>query len=134
MKAYIRDQTEISPYLCFDPHNNHFEISGVSRPEDVRSFYYPALEWLDIFSKEVSSSPKSLYSTDHPLTFNVKLEYFNSSSAKFLFDIFMNLGELKKKGVPIQISWYYDSEDEDMKDAGEEISELAEMNFNFISS
>ena len=133
MKAYICDATEISPYLCFDPHNNRFEVSGISRPEDVRAFYYPALEWLNIFCEKVSSSSKPLYSADHPLTFSVKLEYFNSSSAKFLFDIFMSLGELKKKGVPIQISWYFDSEDEDMRDAGEEISELAEMEFSFIS-
>jgi len=132
MKAYISNRTEISPYLCFDPLKNYFEISGVSRPEDVRTYYYPVIEWLSSFSDELFSSGKQMYTLDHPLVLTVKLEYFNSSSAKFLFDIFIAFGAMKNKGIPVNILWYYESEDEDMKDAGEEIAELAEMEFQFI--
>lgn len=35
-------------------------------------------------------------------------------------------------GVPIVIEWYYDSEDEDMKDGGVDFSDLVEMKFIFI--
>lgn len=133
MKPYIQEPTETAPYLCFDPDNDHFEISGSSRPENVRSVYFPVIEWMRNFREEIVNTQKPRYHSGHTLDLSVKLEYFNSSSAKFIFDLFMEFNEINKKGIPIRILWYYDIEDEDMLDAGEEIAELAEMEFQFLT-
>ena len=133
MEALIKEQTETCPRLTFDPAKNIFEISGVSRPEDVRSFYYPVIEWLEKFKTEVIEEKRFVYDKDHSLDFNIKLTYFNSSSAKFLFDILSELYDLYKKGQHVKIYWFFEEGDDDLREAGEDMSELLEMPFNYIA-
>lgn len=60
------------------------------------------------------------------------LEYFNSSSAKFLFDIFTQLKQMNSDGVPVDIDWYYDEEDVDLREAGEDLALLCELPFKYF--
>ena len=53
--------------------------------------------------------------------------------SKFIFDIFDELNHFIKDGTPVKVYWYFDEEDEDMRDAGEEMAEMAEMTFHFIA-
>jgi len=62
------------------------------------------------------------------------MNYFNSSSAKFLHDVMSELVRFHKKGHIIRILWYFEEEDEDMKYAGEEMSELLDVPFQFIET
>ncbi|MQY80564.1 MAG: DUF1987 domain-containing protein [Bacteroidetes bacterium] len=133
MEALIIEQTETCPRLTFDPAKNIFEISGISRPEDVRSFYYPVIEWLGKFKTEVIEEKRFVYDKDHSLDFNIKLIYFNSSSAKFLFDILSELYDLYKEGQHVKIYWFFEEGDDDLREAGEEMSELLEMPFNYVT-
>ena len=130
MKSYIGNATSSSPEIHLSPEENRFEISGRSAPEDVRSIYYPVLEWIDKFVTEVSV--KSPYTDRNPLLFKFDFEYFNSSSAKFLYDIIYRLKELLNTGVPVKVEWYYDAEDTDLRDAGEDLAILLEMQFTYI--
>ncbi|MCD6200758.1 MAG: DUF1987 domain-containing protein [Bacteroidales bacterium] len=134
MTPLIIEATSNAPEIFFDPDKRHFSISGVSRPEDVRSFYYPVLEWLDQFRlKEVETGHLS-FGKDDPLNIHIKLKYFNSSSAKFLYDIFMSFGELSNTGQVVHIFWHYDAGDDDMLEAGEEMSEIAELPFEYVEN
>jgi len=85
MDPLIIEATSHSPEISFDPSAGKFFISGVSRPEDVRSFYYPVVEWLERFLEEEVRAGKVSFNKDNPLVLEIKLKYFNSSSAKFLF-------------------------------------------------
>ncbi|MCK7538576.1 MAG: DUF1987 domain-containing protein [Marinilabiliales bacterium] len=69
--------------------------------------------------------------TRNHLIFRLDLEYFNSSSAKFLFDIFAHLKDLSNDGVPVDIEWYYDEEDTDLREAGEDLALLCELPFKY---
>ena len=44
----------------------------------------------------------------------VQLEYFNTSSSKCLLDLFKKLEALDS----LSVHWYFDSDDEDMLEAG----------------
>jgi len=61
------------------------------------------------------------------------LAYFNSSSAKFLYDIFLEMKRLIPAGIPYIVEWVYDEEDIDLKEAGDDIALLVEMEFSYIS-
>lgn len=130
MNSYIHQGTSSSPEIYLNPEENRFEISGRSAPEDVRSVYYPVLEWIDQFVTEVSVN--SPYNYKNPLLFKFDFEYFNSSSAKFLYDIIYRLKELIDTGVTVKVEWYYDAEDTDLHDAGEDLAILLEMQFTYI--
>ncbi len=84
--------------------------------------------------KEVLDKKVIKFDKKHPLNFNLKMNYFNSSSAKFLYDVMSELVRFHKKGHIIRILWHFEEKDEDMQYAGEEMSELLEVPFQFIET
>jgi len=132
MKGLYIEPTNITPEVNFSPDDNIFTIRGNSSPEDVRALYYPVIEWLEIFVQDVIDGEYN-FSSANPLSFEFYLPYFNSSSAKFIFDILSDLRKLKERGIPVGINWCYDNDDPEQKEAGEEMSELAGISFNYIA-
>lgn len=130
-KLFIKP-THITLEIILSPDENKFSITGVSSPEDVRALYYPVTEWLEKFLDEIRRGDYRKFSEADPLTFRVDLSYFNSASAKFLFDILLRLKNISEAGVTVVTEWYYEEDDIDMKEAGEDISELVKMELKYI--
>jgi hypothetical protein len=126
------DRTHNTPEITFSPRDNFFMIRGSSSPEDVRALYYPVIEWIRGFSDEIISGKNKNYSKEKALIFQTDLDYFNSSSAKFFFDIFTELKRLADNDIRVLVEWFYDEEDPDLRDAGTDIAALVEMEFSFI--
>ena len=132
MQKLFIHRTSTTPEVNFSPEDNIFLISGISSPEDVRAMYYPVIEWVVAFVNEIIEGKYKDYKPDYPLKFKADLVYFNSSSAKFLYDIFIELKRLIPLGIPVIVEWFYDEEDIDLKEGGMDIALLAEMEFLFI--
>jgi hypothetical protein len=130
-KLYI-SPTPITPEIHFSPEENIFLIRGTSSPEDVRAMYYPVIEWIKIFTDDILEGKITNYSPENPLKFQADLAYFNSSSAKFFYDIFSELKRLSLSGIPVVVEWFYEEEDIDLKEAGFDIALLAGMEFTYI--
>ena len=63
----------------------------------------------------------------------IKLFYFNSSTAKFLYDFFENLDEVAASGKSIEVNWLYEPEDDSMEEAGEDFAEdMENLVFNLL--
>ena len=116
--------TDDMPNVTLDIENNIFEISGRSMPEDVASFYQPILDWID----------NELRKYNGKIVFVFKMNYFNTASSKLLLDIMIRLEEMFSEGKDIVIYWYYDEDDEDMMEAGEEYAEIVEVPFEIKSN
>jgi len=132
MEELYIEPTTITPEIHFSPEKNIFIIRGTSSPEDVRALYYPVIEWITAFVDDVLKGGYNIFSDENPLKFQTDLIYFNSSSAKFLYDIFMELKRLPHDSIPVTVEWYYEEEDIDMQEAGSDIAFLAEMDFTYI--
>ncbi|HEY5469671.1 MAG TPA: DUF1987 domain-containing protein [Bacteroidales bacterium] len=132
MKKLYISPTKTTPEILLSPEENIFFIRGISSPEDVRAMYYPVIDWIKIFVDDILEDGKSSYSPDSPLKFQVDLSYFNSSSAKFLFDIFSDLKRLIPSGIHVIVEWFYAEGDSDLKDAGKEIALLAGLELTYI--
>jgi hypothetical protein len=130
-RLYI-EKTENTPEINFSPDENIFFIKGTSSPEDVRAMYYPVIEWLKIFVDDVIDGEYTNFSSEKALIMQTDLAYFNSSSAKFFYDIFAELKRLSENDVRVIVEWFYDEEDLDQKDAGSDIAGMVEMEFSFI--
>ena len=50
MRKLIIEQTPSSPVVILDPDKKIYQITGESRPPDVREFYDQILAWMDDFS------------------------------------------------------------------------------------
>ncbi len=114
MKSIELQKTPHTPYVYCDAEQGVIKIIGRSLPEDSNQFYSPILEWLNSFEETASPS----------LDVKLYLDYFNTSSAKSLFSIMTSLNEMLLKGKNIVINWHYDSDDDDMKDLGQEHADL----------
>jgi hypothetical protein len=130
-KLYVRP-TPTTPEVIFSPEENIFLLKGISSPEDVREMYYPVIEWFKKYTDSILEVNISRFSSENPLTLKIDLDYFNSSSAKFLYDIFFELKKLTPAGIPFSVQWYYEEEDIDMKEAGYDISLLVGTEFTYI--
>lgn len=122
METIIREGSPKTPYVRLDGEKGLIEIKGRSIPENSVEFYKPLIDWLDKYG----TSP--LESTD----VNVQLEYFNTSSSKCILDIFKKLELIYKKGSKVQINWYYEEDDEDMFEAGEDYQSIINIPFSMI--
>lgn len=131
MQAIKIEQTKDSPLVILDHENNIFEISGESRPENVKIFYEPILIWLNDY-KSYLFWLKENYQTEPKVNFKFCLEYFNSTSAKFLLDVLCALSVIKKEGANITIQWHYDEMDEDILDSGKEFALMANVDIDFV--
>jgi SiaC family regulatory phosphoprotein len=106
--------TDRSPELDFDFENHRLRLKGESYPEDAAAFYGPVFEALDDYLAGLDNGA---------CTFSFELIYFNSSSAKAIMSIMEKLDDAAAAGASVTINWYYDEEDDTMKDLGEEFGE-----------
>ncbi len=121
-----------TPEIKFLPEEDLYIITGNSAPEDVRALYYPVIDWFSKFSAEIKSNPG--YFSGRQIVLRIDLKYFNSASAKFLYDIIMELRNITGTGIPVAVKWYYDKDDSDMMEAGKDISNIVEMEFEYIEN
>jgi hypothetical protein len=122
MEALIIAKTDDTPAVCFDKAQGKFELSGKSLPEDVSTFYTPVFSWLAEYA--TSANPESV--------FVFKMSYFNTASSKIILDLLLRLEEINTPATKILVNWCFDADDEDMKEAGEEYSEITELPFKFV--
>jgi hypothetical protein len=95
-------------------------IKGRSIPENSIEFYKPLIDWIS----EYSDNPKGQ-------TFvNIQLEYFNTSSSKCILDVFKKLESIGDSEVSIK--WFYEEDDEDMLEAGEDYEAIIDLKFEMI--
>lgn len=123
MDALIIESTNLTPGIKFDGEQGTFELKGRSIPENSLEFYQPVYEWLDAY----------LESPQDKTVVNVQFDYFNTSSSKCILDILKRIDRLDDMGKDVLIKWYYDENDEDMMEAGEDYSDLLEAPFELMT-
>lgn len=119
-KFYI-EATEDTPKVELDPASNIFCISERSLPENSIEFYQPIQDWINEYSKNPNQKT----------TIEFKLEYFNTSSAKQIAKILLQLEKLSKESN-VLIKWYYNKDDRDIQSSGIRYSKLINVPFELI--
>lgn len=122
MDGYYLGATHKTPELNFDFSSGVFEISGRSIPENSIEFYKPLLKCLDEYVKD----PKE------KTHLKIILEYFNTSSSKCLVEIFRRMEKLHKDGLNLRIDWYYEKEDEDILESGQDFKEIMKLPIEMV--
>ena len=112
--------TPKTPTVNFDSKVGRLELSGRSIPENSIEFYKPLLDWIESYG----GTPQNKTEVD------IKLEYFNTSSSKCILDVFKKLEGVT--GTEMIINWYYEEDDEDMLEAGEDYQAIINIPFKMI--
>ncbi len=125
MRKLIIAETSNSPKVILDPEKKTFQIAGESRPPNAWEFYSPIVKWLE-------ESSSNLTELNDRITFDLNFNYFNSSSGKMILDICKILAGLRRKGVDVEVKWYFEKGDNDMLEAGREMSDILKFPFEYI--
>lgn len=123
MDKLIIEPTPKTPYIIFDPDDLKFEISGRSLPENVIKTYDPVLKWID----------NNLGNFKNEISFDFKVDYLNSASAKMISLILSKLEEFYKDGQKIQVNWFYNTDDDDILSEGKLLSSLKKVPIKLIA-
>jgi hypothetical protein len=123
MEKVIRQGTSKTPLVILNPEDGIITLEGRSILEDTISFYDPILSWL----AEYVIKPKET------TTLNISFDYFNSTSARILLIILQTIQQVRKHGNNLVINWYFDENDENIRESGTDFASLVKENFNFIA-
>ena len=63
---------------------------------------------------------------------NFKLEYFNTTSSKMIFEVLKIAESMIKDGHQVNLNWYYEKDDPDLKDEGVLITSNLDVELNFV--
>ena len=111
MELYI-EKTINTPYIKFV--NGEMFISGRSIPENAILFFEPLFRSIVEYSKNPC---------DQTLI-TVFLEYANSSTNRALLTVFTLLENMFEKGLDIKVYWYYEPEDDMMRELGNDFKTI----------
>lgn len=126
MNSIRIDRTDYTPDVILDIASKELSFRGECRPENVSNFFTPIIAWFEELKTETPVTEKI------PVAFN--LDYFNSSSAKYIMDLFFLISDINKDfNYDLEIIWEYDEDDEDVYDAGVEFEDLSGVKFTFKS-
>ena len=111
--------TDRTPEIDFNFKNGHLKISGRSIPENPTVFFKMIEEYICKYIQD--PQPKTIFS--------VVLEYFNTSTSKCLVDIFKKLESLHSSENQVLVEWYYEQDDEEIMDSGEDYQDIVNIPF-----
>ena len=118
MEDLIIKGTTKTPEVSFLTADRKLTLSGRSIPENSIQFYEPLLTWANSFCSEDPGH----------IEVHIKLEYFNTSSSNCLLDLFKRL----ENSSSLEVQWYFDADDEDMLEAGEDYDHIVSVPFKFV--
>jgi hypothetical protein len=112
-----------TPEIKFEANTGILEIKGRSIPENTFEFFNPVLLWLEEYAK--SPIDKTIV--------KVNLEYFNTSSSKYILEIFKRVKAVFTEGNDVLVEWYYEEDDEEMMETGEDYEDVSGLPFELIA-
>ena len=114
-----------APKINFDPEAGKFEISGRSYPESAERFYKVPLQWLKKYSEE--GEPKDI-------EVKLKFEFISSASVISMLQLLKVMDQLRAKGFNVNVKWYLQDDDDDIKVTGESLESLCgQLVFEYIT-
>ena len=98
-------------------------MSGESYPENSFELYDQLIQWINSY----------LNSSEHSLTLELHLNYLNTSSIRFMIDIFDLLESAFEDGKEVLVQWMFDDRNTRSSELGAEFKEDYTFPFLILS-
>ncbi|HPR73470.1 MAG TPA: DUF1987 domain-containing protein [Bacteroidales bacterium] len=113
-KQIIQEELKNCPGIYYYSETNLLSLSGRSIPENPEAVFRRLDKWIDGHFKKNDS-----------LNTDIQLEYINSGSSKYLYEILQKLTSYSQSGNNVMIRWLYEEDDEAMLELGEHYRDMA---------
>jgi hypothetical protein len=113
-KLVIQEELKNCPGIVYYPGPNRLELFGRAIPENPESVFSPLEDWIALH-----------FAKNGGLEVSIQLEYINSGSSKYLYEILKTLTDYRSSKKQIRIKWLYEEDDEAMLELGEHYRDTA---------
>jgi hypothetical protein len=113
-KFVIQEELRNSPGIIYYTDNNMLEITGRSIPENPEIIFNRLDGWITTH-----------FEKNKDLNVSIRLEYINSGSSKYLYEILKRLAGYARSGNNVNMKWLYEEDDETMLELGEHYRDMA---------
>ena len=113
-KLVIQEELKNCPGIAYYPGTNKLELVGRSIPENPELIFRRLEDWLTLH-----------FEKNNGLDVNIQLEYINSGSSKYLYEILKKLTGYGRSGKLVKMYWLYEEDDEGMLELGEHYRDTA---------
>jgi len=113
-KFVIQEELKNCPGIAYYPGTNKLELVGRSIPENPELIFRRLEDWLTLH-----------FEKNNGLDVNIQLEYINSGSSKYLYEILKRLTGYGRSGKLVKMYWLYEEDDEGMLELGEHYRDTA---------
>jgi hypothetical protein len=113
-KHVIQEELKNCPGIVYYPDVNKLELTGRSIPENPELIFKRLEEWIT-----------NHFEKNNGLDVSIQLEYINSGSSKYLYEILKRLTGYGRSGKQVVIKWLYEEDDEAMLELGEHYRDTA---------
>jgi hypothetical protein len=114
MDNYTVKGTKDKPDIRLNHEIGVLYMGGSSLPENVLEVFNPVIDWIEQYIKAPQPATKVEFFFD----------YLNTASSHMVVRIFEKIISLKIKCEHLTINWYYPTGDLDMRNFGQELSEI----------
>ena len=111
-----------TPAIKFHPNKGFLEIKGRSISESSVKFYRPLIDSIERY----------LVNPVSPTTVHIHFDYFNTASAKSIIELLKRMESLPKKGMKVEVNWYYKSTEPTMYQAGMDYKSILNLDFKMV--
>ena len=122
MGDFFIKKTFNTPEIHIVASDGTVRIEGRAIPEDPGDFFEKAILHLN----EYYYQPQLL------TKINIKLEYVNSGSSKYLLEILRIIKKNYEKGHDCIINWYYEEDDESIQELGNHYRDTIKVPFRLV--
>lgn len=122
MEKYTTAGSNDTPLINLDPDSGQLYLGGSSLPENVYDTYNPITAWMD----------KYIEAPQDETIVDFSFEYVNTASSHMIMQLLQKMVKLQYRGKTLIINWYYNEGDIDIRDFGEELSELTGLSMNIM--
>jgi len=120
-KHVIQEELKNCPGIIYYPDTNILELVGRSIPENPELIFNRLDTWIT-----------SHFEKHEGLDVNIKLEYINSGSSKYLYEVLKRLTGFGQSGKLVKMRWLYEEDDEAMLELGEHYRDTAGLPIELI--
>jgi hypothetical protein len=123
MEKIILEGSEEKPNIILDKESGIFKIYGRSIPHNPEKVYAPILAWFEEYLKDENDETIVKF----------ELDYFNTSTQKYMADLFKLMNAKRDKSKNLKIQWRFAKDDEDMRLIGEQFQYFVDFKFDFVA-
>jgi hypothetical protein len=113
-KHVIQEELKNCPSIVYYGDTNKLELIGRSIPENPELIFRRLDEWITLH-----------FEKNKDLDVSIQLEYINSGSSKYLYEILKRLTGFGRSGHTVKMKWLYEEDDEAMLELGEHYRDTA---------